>query len=108
MSLLYLLKLALKKGLWNLQVFGDLRLFISWMNDQLQVQNIDLLAVDNQMKHITGLFHKINFDHIFREHNMAAVELPKAGLSLHEEHYILIGFENGLPLPCRHATLDGF
>jgi len=34
MALFYLLKLALDRGLRNLQVFGDSRVFISWMNNQ--------------------------------------------------------------------------
>jgi len=64
MALKYLMKLALEKGLVQLQVLGDSQLVISWMQRQLLVHNATLLPLAEQLKENTSHFNKITFTHV--------------------------------------------
>lgn len=82
MALKHLMKLALEKSLSHLRAFGDSKLFISWMNNQLQIHNIHLLPLVNQFKDKRDYFDHITFPHVFLELNILANELSMLGLLL--------------------------
>jgi hypothetical protein len=78
------------------------------MSEQVQIQNIGLLAIAEQLKLIARTFQDIRFTHIYREHNQVADKLSKEGLDLMENHFVLSEFHNGHSTIIRQSNLDVF
>jgi len=66
MTLFYLLKFVLDRGMSTLHGFGDSLLVIKWMNGQTQIQNIDYMLLHsnlNSLLETSGTF----VSHIYLE-----------------------------------------
>lgn len=66
----------------SLQVYGDSKISVDWLNSKSSLQNVGLQAVMEQITTMRRSFHLVSFSHIFREHNSKADTLSKAGVSL--------------------------
>jgi hypothetical protein len=78
-ALFYLMKLAIKKNILNIQVFGDFGLSINWMVGKIQVKENFLLSLALHLKDITGHFRVISFSHVYKEQNQITDCLSKEG-----------------------------
>jgi len=78
-ALFFLVKVALDRGIFNLQIFVDSLLVISSMKDSVQVHNNALQSKALQIKEITRHYQQISFSHIYGEHDTKAYLLSKEG-----------------------------
>jgi hypothetical protein len=91
MALFLLLKFAQLCGLEDLQVFGDLGLVITTLNDVVQLHNLLIHPLADKIKDITRLFLHIQFSHIYRELNQITTISPKMVFNYRK---ILSSFKN--------------
>jgi ribonuclease HI len=67
-----------------LQIFGDSRIIIDWLNSRGKLQVISLLGWKDRIRELQSTFRKINFTHIYREHNKEVDLLSKSALQKQE------------------------
>jgi len=65
----------------ELQILGDFRIIIDWLKNRGDLQAILLLAWKDRIRLIKPTFKKINYTHIFREHNKVVDQLSKTTLN---------------------------
>jgi ribonuclease HI len=74
------LHLASRLNIEVLQMLGDSRIIIEWLNNKGKLQAISLLAWKDRIRLLQHHFKKLNFTHIYREYNKEAYLLSKATL----------------------------
>jgi ribonuclease HI len=74
------LHLASRLNIEVLQILGDSRIIIEWLNNKGKLQAISLLAWKDIIRLLQHNFRKLNFNHIYCEHNKEAYLLSKATL----------------------------
>jgi hypothetical protein len=70
-------------NLWsiqNLQILGDSKVVIDWLNHKGKLQAIDIEGWKLRTMELTTLFQGINFHHIFEEFNKETDQLSKQAL----------------------------
>lgn len=84
MALCLLLTKAWEWGVHILQVFEDSKIILEW---EKGTQNYNILRLRpslEEVKHLSSLFDLISFVHVYRERNIVADKLSKAGTQLQE------------------------
>jgi hypothetical protein len=76
-ALLNLLKLALDKDISEIQVFGDPKLVIEWMNGSYRIENITMGPLLDQVMVAAAHFDEISFTHVKRRFNFVVDDLSK-------------------------------
>jgi ribonuclease HI len=64
-----------------IQVIGDSKVIIDWLDQKGKLQAINVEAWKQRTKDLVQFFNGISFHHIFREANMEASKLSKLALS---------------------------
>jgi ribonuclease HI len=82
-ALWMLTKLSAEQGVDQIQIMGDSKLVIDWINSKSNMQNMYLSSNMERIKELKGNLFKISFHHVYRELNVGADELSKEALSLH-------------------------
>jgi hypothetical protein len=68
----------------DLQVLGDSRIIIDWLNNKGKLQVNALECWKDRIKELNNAFSLISYTHIFRESNMEADLLSKRSLQEQE------------------------
>jgi ribonuclease HI len=74
------LYLASRLHIEVLQLLGDSRIIIEWLNNRGNLQAISLLAWKDIIRLLQPTFKKLSYKHIYREHNKSIDQLSKATL----------------------------
>ena len=82
MALKLLLCLAIERNCKNLQIFGDSVIVINWINKPQRCKNTSLDALVEEVRKLLANFDSLSLKHVYREQNMEANRLSKAGISL--------------------------
>ena len=82
MTLKLLLCFAIERNCKKLEVFGDSMVVINWINKTQRCRNSSLDTLYEEVNRILTNFESISFKHVYREWNMEADKLSKAGLNL--------------------------
>ena len=80
LTLWALLSVAKDFGLPNLYVFGDSSVIINWVNGDSSLNMVNLDAWCHNTKLLLSSFTHVDIIHVYREYNMRADTLSKAGL----------------------------
>jgi ribonuclease HI len=75
-----MLHLASRLNIEVLQILGDSRTIIEWLNNWGDLQAISLLAWKDKIRLLQPTFKKLSYKHIYREHNKTTDQLSKATL----------------------------
>jgi ribonuclease HI len=78
------LTLAIRLGLDQLQVFGDSKIVIEWLNCRGNLNVTSLMGWKDMIRDLIKSFSTIRFEHIFREQNVEADALSKKALQAPE------------------------
>jgi ribonuclease HI len=79
-----LLTLASRFHIMDLQVFGDSRIIIDWLNKKGNLHVITLECWKDMTKELCKVFRTISFTHIYRDYNKQEDELSKIALQKQE------------------------
>jgi ribonuclease HI len=74
------LHLASRLNIEVLQILGDSRTIIEWLNNRGKLQAISLMAWKDIIRLLQPTFKKLSYKHIYREHNKTTDQLSKATL----------------------------
>jgi ribonuclease HI len=80
MGLWATLTLASLWSITNLQVLGDSKVIIEWINLKGNLHSANLECWKQKTKDLAKTFNDIRFQHIYREHNKEADSLSKRAL----------------------------
>jgi ribonuclease HI/probable phosphoglycerate mutase len=78
------LTLAKRPGIDQLQVLGDSKIVIEWLNYRGNLQVTPLMGWMDMIQDLKKSFNSIRFDHIYREENGEADALSKKSLQVPE------------------------
>jgi hypothetical protein len=90
-----LLTLAIRLHIYDLQVFGDSRIIIDWLNQKCDLQVMDLMFWKERLKALTREFSALEFTHTYRDFNQEADELSKQALEQSEGKIKYTQMEDG-------------
>ena len=76
------LNLALNNNITQLEVFGDSKMVVEWVNRKIQINSPHLQQLLNAIRRMLELFIGFRITHIYREMNMEADGLCKLYLLL--------------------------
>ena len=76
------LNLAINNNISQLQVFGDSKMVVDWVNKKIQINAPHLQQLLRAIRRILELFTGFNITHIYKELNMEADGLSKLALLL--------------------------
>jgi ribonuclease HI len=76
--------LAVRLNIDGLQVYGDSKIVIDWLNNRGKLQVISLVRWKDRIKELTKSFNTISFSHIYREQNKEADFLSKKAIQMQE------------------------
>ena len=76
------LELAINKNITQMQVFGDSKIVVDWVNRRNQINDPHLQQLLNAIRRLLGLFSRFSITHIYRELNSEAERLSKLALLL--------------------------
>ena len=82
MALKLLLCFAIEINCKKLQVFGDSLVVINWINKIQKCRNTSLDALFEEVSRLLTNFESISLKHVYREQNMDADKLSKAGINM--------------------------
>ena len=78
------LSLAVRLNIDGLQVYGDSKIVIDWLNNRGKLHVLSLVRWKDRIKDLTLAFNSISFTHIYREQNKEADYLSKKALQMQE------------------------
>jgi ribonuclease HI len=99
------LALASLWSLDHLQVFGDSRVIIDWINQKSKLHSIQIEGWKDKTLNLSKLFRDINFRHFSRIHNKEADVLSKRALGEKAGRLSVFHCENGIDSPITHINL---
>lgn len=82
MALKLLLTLAKDRRMDQIQVFGDSKVIINWINGIYHVKSLLLMPIKDMIDRLGHTFIHISITHVYREYNLELDILSKAGLLL--------------------------
>ena len=82
MALKLLLCFAIESNCKKLQVFGDSLVIINWINKIQKCRNTSLDALFEKVSRLLANFESLSLKHLYKEGNMEADRLSKAGINL--------------------------
>ena len=71
---------AIRRNIKTLKVKGDSELVIKQMKGLYKVSSPSIKGIYEDAKKLQKQFHKISFEHVYREHNKRADELSNEGI----------------------------
>ena len=74
------LELAIKNNISQLQVFGDSKMVVDWVNKKIQINAPNLQQLLNAIRRLLESFSNLMISHIYRDLNTEAVRLSKLAL----------------------------
>jgi hypothetical protein len=86
---------GLRLHILDLQVFGDSRIIIDWLNQKGKLQVISLECWKDRIRDLSKAFRTINFTHIYRDINKEADILSKKALQMQEGKIVYNQWEEG-------------
>jgi ribonuclease HI len=89
----------------KIQLMGDSKVIIDWLNQKGNLNAIDIEGWKHRTKVLTTIFQEINFHHIFREYNKEADRLSKQALLGPKGRLTYYTWENGKAGPLFHLKL---
>jgi ribonuclease HI len=95
-------------SLWaidKIQILGDSKVIIDWMNQKGQLQAVNLDGWKLKTKELTHNFKEISFQHIYREHNKEADLLSKRALKEPKGRLTVYHWQNGEEIPPTHLNI---
>jgi ribonuclease HI len=95
MSLKLLLLFVGEKGVKSIQIFGDSLNVINWVRKSQKCHNIQLLPLLEEIFRFMDTFDSLCVWHVYREHNMDADMLSKAGLQMGMGQWMISEVNNG-------------
>jgi hypothetical protein len=94
LALWCILSFVVFKKVKNLHLVEDLKIIIDWF---LHLNNLEVVSLEPWMSKIhalSGKFHHLKAQHIYREYNKEAYHLSKIALQMEEEGiYFAVGME---------------
>ena len=69
-------------GLPTLHIYGDSSVVVNWANNKATLSSLDLGYWCESISRLKDSFHRLEFQHIYREHNMREDRLSKEVLSM--------------------------
>jgi ribonuclease HI len=78
------LSLAHRLEIDQLQLLGDSKTVVDWLNYKSNLQVSSLMGWMEKIRELITLFNTIRFDHIYREENVEADVLSKKSLQVPE------------------------
>jgi ribonuclease HI len=82
LALKLLLLYAREKYILHIQIFGDSMNVINWARKHQICHNIFLIPILEDIFHLLDTFDSLVISHVYRDRNMVADSLSKAGLQL--------------------------
>ena len=79
-----ILKVAINNNISQLQVFGDSKMVVDWVNWKIQINAPHLQQLLSAIRKLLEFFTGFRISHIYRELNMEADGLSKQALLLVE------------------------
>ena len=76
------LKVAINNNFSDLQVFGNSKMVVDWVNKKIQIYSPHLQQLLNAIRRLLEFFTGFRISHIYRELNMEADGLSKQALLL--------------------------
>jgi len=74
------LHLATRLNIEDIQIFGDSKIVIDWLNNNGKLQFISLLGWKDRVRELHSTFRHISYKHTYCEHNKEADSLSKTAL----------------------------
>jgi len=71
---------AIRQKIKNLKVKGDSQLVIKQMKGEYKTSSPSIMGIYQEAKKLQKQFHRISFEHVYREHNKRADELSNEGI----------------------------
>jgi ribonuclease HI len=106
MGLWATLTLATLWSIEKIQVLGDSKVIIDWINQKGQLHAVNIEGWKLKTKELAITFQDISFQHIYREHNKEADILSKRALKEPEGRLSFFHWDNGTESP--HTYLNIF
>jgi hypothetical protein len=100
-----LLSLAIRLHIYDLQVVGDSKIIIDWLNRKCDLQVMGLAFWKDRIKALILEFSALDFSHTYRDFNQEADELSKQALELPEGRLTYFQMEDGLVGPSLFLNL---
>jgi ribonuclease HI len=95
MGLWATLTLATHWAIKKIQILGDSKVIIDWINQKGQLQAVNIEGWKLKTKDLVSKFEDISFQHIYREHNKEADQLSKRALKEPKGRLIVYHWDNG-------------
>jgi hypothetical protein len=76
--------LAARFNIEALQIFGDSKIIIDWLNRRGKLQVVSLLGWKDRIRELQKFFRDISFSHIYRDQNKDVDLLSKIALQKQE------------------------
>jgi ribonuclease HI len=99
MGLWATLALASLWAIKNLQVLGDSKVIIEWINNKGNLHSANIECWKQKTRDLAKTFNDISFQHIYRVHNMEADSLSKRALKEIKGRLSVYHCENGEDSP---------
>jgi ribonuclease HI len=99
------LYLAKQWNIQKIQILGDSKVVIDWLNHRGKLQAIDIEGWKLRTKELASNFLGINFQHIFREFNKEADDLSKQALLAPKGRLSFFAWDNGTTGPTSNINL---
>jgi ribonuclease HI len=99
MGLWSTLTLATLWSIKKLQVLGDSKVIIEWINHKGNLHSTNIECWKQKTKDLAKTFNDISFQHIYRDHNKEADSLSKRALKETKGRLLVFHCENGEDSP---------
>ena len=76
-----------------MHIFGDSQLVINWVTGNFRINNIVLTRVLWKVIRISNFLAKVDYKHIYREHNTKTDALANAGANVIEGHWKILEYK---------------
>jgi ribonuclease HI len=106
MGLWATLTLAMLWSIEKIQILGDSKVIIDWINQKGQLHAMNIECWKLKTKELANKFKDISFQHIYREHNKEVDSLSKRALKELEGRLYVYHWDNGEESP--HTYLNIF
>jgi ribonuclease HI len=99
------LRLAIHLSIQRIQIMGDSRVIIDWLNNKANFHSSSLEGWKDRIKVLINDFQDISFNHVYREYNSEADYLSKMALKEPSGKIIYYQWINGKEGPKNSLNL---
>lgn len=86
------------KGIEELEVGGDSKVVVDWVNGRGRLQSLDLDNWKQKIGNLKNSFSDLQVKHIFREYNSVADNLSKQALKLVEGKLFIVEYDRDVKI----------